>query len=349
MSGKTRQYARRAKEYGMNMIQEWKHYFLTPIIDQYGKAVQGQWYAYIIHGIVSVFSETLIRVVLSFAYTMALVGVNAGTINFTLAAIIKATALGGMIMMMGRISAYCRMENVLASWIPSSKRMFSVDAIQPYVDFFHGVGYVIFQYLGSLVGVALALWVTNFSTINVGLPSTTADTFGVFGPFGVSASDLWLIEIYGSAVLTFVWLMVVVFQRGVKHHIYAGLAVGMASLFMTGATISASGANFDFIHYAALRTILANTNVINTNYTAQYLAGSLIGMVVAWVGYVIVAWLSYSIDYGRPGIADYKGDYDPLLANSILPVMNHPKDVVVQIKNRPAPRSASGHISRHLT
>lgn len=333
----------------MNMVREWRYYFYTPVVDQYGNESPYA-SAYVIQGIVAAFSETLIRVVLSFAYVMALVGVNAGTINFTLGAIIKATALGGMIMMMGRISAYSRLENLIASWIPSSKRMFSVDSIQPYADAIHVAGIAIMQYAGSLVGVALALWVTNFSTVNVGQPSTTTNTFGVFGPHAVSSSQVWLVEIYGSAVLTFVWLMVVVFQRGIKHHIYAGLAVGFASLFITGTTISATGANFDILHYLALRTILAGANVVNTNFTAQYIVAPLIGMVIAWVGYLIVAFLSFVIDYGHPGVPGFKGDYDPLLSSSHMPVMNHPMGqgaaALLPAHKRGPP--AANHVAPHL-
>lgn len=64
--------------------------------------------------------------------------------------------------------------------------------------------------------MALALWVSNSFTINLGQPSTTADTFGLFGSYSVTTSDLWLIEMYGSALVTFTWLMVVVHRQGTR-------------------------------------------------------------------------------------------------------------------------------------
>lgn len=61
-------------------------------------------------------------------------------------------------MLLGRISAYSRLENVLASWWPSSRRMFSTETIQPYADAIHVITYAVFQYAGSLIGTESALW-----------------------------------------------------------------------------------------------------------------------------------------------------------------------------------------------
>lgn len=181
--------------------------------------------------------------------------------------------------------------------------MFSGESIQPYADLVHVIVYAIFQYGGSMLGLALAMWVSNAATINAGQPSTISDTFGVFGAYPVTTSDLWLIEMYGSALVTFTWLMVVVHREGVKHHVYAGLAIGLAFFAIAAVTISASGANFDFIHYAALQTVLAGKGTDNLRHQGAYAAGPLIGCVIGWVGYLIVASLAFAGGYSKPGIA----------------------------------------------
>jgi hypothetical protein len=95
-------------------------YFLTPMIARDGSSAQYPLYAYTLHLIMACFSEAAIRVVLSFVFVMALAGVNGGVINFTAAALAKGLILGAAIMVLGRISSYSRLENVIASWWPSS-------------------------------------------------------------------------------------------------------------------------------------------------------------------------------------------------------------------------------------
>lgn len=335
--------ARRARDVSMTMIQRplWS-YILTPIVNDDGVAVAYSAFAYIVQCILAVFSEVLVRIVITFVAVLALSGVNGGTINFTLAALAKGLVVGAMIMMMGRISAYSRFGNVWASWFPSSRRMFSTDSVQPYADLIHCIAYSIFQYGGSLVGCALVLWVSNFNNLNQGLPSTTADTFGLLGNYPITTSDIWLIEICGSALITFAWLMAVVHQRGVKHHVYAGLVVGFVTFVVSAVTISATGANFDFLHYAAMRTILANANVVNNSHTAAYLVAPIIGACIAWVGYLIVAWLSFAIDYSKPGIPGYMPSYDPLLSASA-----HLTTTTIKPNNVTVPASAPIPSSQH--
>jgi glycerol uptake facilitator-like aquaporin len=175
--------------------------------------------------------------------------------------------------------------------------------VAQFADLIHVVCYAIFQYGGSLLGLAIAMWVSNSFTMNLGQPSTTADTFGLFGTYTVTTSDLWLVEIFGSTILTFAWLMLVVHRHGAKHHIYVGLAMGFVFSAVAMVTLPASGANFDFIHYAALRTVLANKNTVNTSHTAAYFVGPLIGMIIGWVGYIIVAALAFAGGYTQPGRA----------------------------------------------
>lgn len=316
-------FRRRLREYGLRMFQPWQVYLMAPMVDQEGQLVAYQGFAYTVHGIVAVFSEVIVRIVLSFAYVLILAGVNAAVLSFTLAALCKGLVAGGMIMALGRVSAYSRFGNVWASFYPSSKRMYSPDGIQPPVDLLHAVGYTVFQYAGSLVGLALALWMTNFSTINLGQPSTTADTFGVQGAHAITTNQIFLIELAGSALITFTWLMVVVHQRGVKHHIYAGLAVGIVTSAISAPTISATGANFDFLHYAALRTILAKAKVVNDSHTFVYLFAPIAGLALAWVGYFIIALLTFAIDYSKPGVPGYTPDFDPVTASAQLPAKNH--------------------------
>ena len=317
-------YGRRAREYGMRLFQRpWLSYVMAPMVDHEGNQVPYQSFAYIVHAIVAVFSEVLIRTVLSFVYVLVLADLNGGVINFTLAALNKGLVLGGMIMVMGRVSAYSRFGNVWASWIPGSKRMWSPDGIQPPLDLLHCLGYTVFHYVGSLLGVSLALWMSNFSTLNLGLPSTTADTFGLFGTHQVTVNQIFLIELAGSALITLAWLMTVVHQRGVKHHVYAGLAAAFVTFAISAPTISATGANFDFLHYAAMRTILANTKEVNHHHTFVYLFAPVVGCALAWVGYFVVASLTFSIDYSKPGIPGYRADFDPVNANAHLPAKDH--------------------------
>lgn len=327
---------------GVRLVQQpWWVYLLAPIVDDNTNQVESQPFAYGVQTILTCFSEALIRVILSFAYVMALANLNGAVINATLAALIKSFALGGMICLMGRVSAYSRLENVFASWFPSSRRMLSADSVQPYADLVHVIAYSVLQYGGSLLGLALALWVSNMATINLGQPSVTADAPGMFGAYTVTASDLWLIEMYGSALLTFAWLMLVVHQRGVKHHIYVGLGMFMISGLINGATIAASGANFDFLHYAALRTVLANANVVNDSHTWAYLVAPLIGAVIAWVGYLIVAWLSFAISYSKPGLPGFHADHDPMLASQQATLNNKPT-VVTSLSRNSQPSAMNG-------
>lgn len=321
---------------------------MTSIVDGDGRPVIYPAFSYVVQGILAAFSEVLVRIILSFVFIFALVGVNGGAINFTLAALAKGFAAGAVIMIMGRVSAYSRFENIWASWFPSSKRMFSTDSVQPYADAIHVVICSIFMYGGSLIACALALWVSNFGTLNTGLPSVTADTFGLFGAYTVTTSDIWLVEIIGSAVITFVWLMAVVHQRGVKHHIYAGIAVGFTTFAVSAVTISATGANFDFLHYAAMRTILANANVVNDSHTAAYLVGPLIGGAIAWVGYLIVAWLSFAIDYSKPGIPGHLPDYDPMHATASHASINRNLPGNVTLPMKPTGGKATVMAKHHM-
>lgn len=87
-----RSLGRRTREWRDRMVQEWQTYFLTPMVSKEGYSAQYQPYAYTIHLILAAFSEALIRVILSFVYVFALAGVNAGVINFTLAALAKGTS-----------------------------------------------------------------------------------------------------------------------------------------------------------------------------------------------------------------------------------------------------------------
>lgn len=325
-------YGRRAREYGMRMFQRpWTNYILAPMVDHEGNQVPYQSFAYIVHGIVAVFSEVLIRTVLSFIYVLILAGLNAGNITFLNAALGKGLAVGGMIMVLGRVSAYSRFGNVWASYVPSSKRMWSPDGFEPPLDLLHCFGYTVFQYVGSILGLSLALWMSNFSTINLGQPSVTADTFGLFGAHVVSVNQIFLIELAGSALITFAWLMLVVHQRGAKNQIHAGIAMGFITFAISAPTISATGANFDFLHYAALQTILANAKVVNTNHVFVYLFAPVAGLALAWVGYFVIASLTFSIDYGKPGIPGYTADFDPINASAHLPSINNlPGNLVPQ-------------------
>jgi glycerol uptake facilitator-like aquaporin len=338
-------YGRRAREYGMRLFQRpWTNYLLAPMVDHEGNRVPYQSFAYIVHGIVAVFSEVLIRTVLSFIYVLILADLNAGVINFTQAALCKGLALGGAIMILGRVSAYSRFGNVWASYVPSSKRMWSPDGFEPPLDLLHCIGYSVFQYVGSILGLSLALWMSNFSTINLGQPSVTADTFGLFGAHVVSVNQIFLIELAGSALITFTWLMLVVHQRGAKNQIHAGIAMGFITFAISAPTISATGANFDFLHYAALQTILANAKVVNTNHTFVYLFAPVAGLALAWVGYFIIASLTFSIDYGKPGIPGYTADFDPINATAHLPSINNlPGNLVPQhMRLPPGPLRVAG-------
>lgn len=324
MSAQTGSYRRRLRIYGMRLFQKpWSVYFLAPVVDQEGHRVPYQSFAYAVHGIVTAFSEVIIRIVLSFVYVLLLAGLNANLLSFNQVALAKGLVHGGMIMILGRVSAYSRFGNIWASWVPSSKRMYSPDSFQTPVDLLHAIGYTLFQYAGSLVGLALALWMTNFSTLNQGQPSTTADTFGMLGSHAVTVNQIFLIELAGSALITFAWLMTVVHQRGVKHHIYAGLAIGFVTYGVSAATVSATGANFDFLHYAALRTILAGANVVNDSHTFVYLFAPIAGLALAWVGYFVIAVLTFVIDYSKLGVPGYTSDFDPVNASAQLPATSH--------------------------
>ena len=320
MTDKVQSYGKMLRNSGIRFFQSppWR-YLVTPIIDQYGNALPKPPYAYGVQLGLSYFTEVLIRIALSFGFTIALAQFNAAVFNATETVFMKAAIFSMGLAVMGRISAYTHWENMLVSVVPSSKRMFSVDSIQPYADVIHVVTTLFLHYGGSLAGNGLALWVSNAATLNLGNPATTADAPGVIGNHSITSSDVWIIEIMGSAGITLTWLMVVVFQRGVKDHIHASIAMFIAAMFCVGFALPATGANFDFIHYLALRTVTAGTNGVNDNHRAAYIVGPIIGAIIAWVLYLVIAWLSFAINYGKPGIAGYTGDYDPLLASKRLP------------------------------
>jgi hypothetical protein len=291
----------RSRPVGQRMTQQWQRYLVTPMINPDGTRAEKSAYPYMVHLVLVAFSEALCRVAISFVFTLAMASFNAAVIPATLAVLAKAAVLGGCFMIMGSVSSYSRLENIIAAWFPSSNRMFSPKTIQPYADLIHIIVVAIFMYGGSLLGAGLALSVSNKATANLGLPATTANVLGLFGNFDVDTTQIWLTEIYGSAVITFAFLMACVYRRGVKHNVYAGIVMFVAYLFVGGTTIAATGANFDFVHYAAVLTVIARSGTVNHRHLGAYLVGTLVGMVLAWIGFLIVSLLSFALGYTRPG------------------------------------------------
>lgn len=284
------------------MTQRWQTYLVAGMVHRDGSAAEKPSYAYMVHLVAMAFSETLCRAAISFVFTLVMASYNAGVINATLAVLAKAAVMGGCFMILGNVSSYSRLENLIAAWFPSSKRMFSTRSIQPYADLIHVVVAAIFMYAGSLLGAGLALSVSNKATANLGLPATTANVLGLFGNFDVDTSQIWLTEIYGSVVMTFAFLMTVVYRNGVQHNVYAGLAMFVAYILAAGPTIAATGANFDFVHYSAVLTVIAGSGTVNHRHLGAYLVGPLVGMAIAWIGYLVVTLLCFAGGYTRPGI-----------------------------------------------
>lgn len=296
--------ATRAKHWKNTMTQRWMNYVVAVMVDRNGDGSQYPVYSYTLHLVMSNFSEFLIRIMLSFVFVLALAGVNAGVINFTMAAIAKGFVLGAGIMILGNVSSYSRFENVFASWWPSSPAMFGKYSLQPYADLVHVITYAISQYLGSIVGLALAMWVSNAATVGLGNPAVVASTFGLLGTHVVNVNDIWLLEIIGSAILTFAWLMLVVHRQSAEDNVHVGLSIGFIFAAICAVILPATGANFDFIHYAALRTIMANKGADVSRHGFAYIFAPLIGAAVAWVGYIIMASLGFAGNYERPGMID---------------------------------------------
>lgn len=287
---------------GERFTQRWQTYLVAPMVNPDGTPAEKPSYAYMIHLVAMAFSEVLCRVAISFVFTLAMASFNAGVINATLAVLAKSAVMAGCFMIMGNVSSYSRLENIIAAWFPSSRRMFSSSSIQPYADLVHVVVMTVFMYAGSLLGSGLALSVSDKATANLGLPATTASVTGVFGNFAVDTTQIWLTEIYGSTLVTFAFLMATVFRNGARHNVYAGLVMFMAYLLAAGSTITATGANFDFLYYSGVLTVIANSGSVNHDHVAAYLVGPLIGMVIAWLGYIIVTLLCFAGGYTRPGI-----------------------------------------------
>lgn len=292
---------------GERMTQRWQTYLVAPMINPDGSRADKPSYAYTMHLILMAFSEVLCRVAISFVFTLAMASFNAGVITSTLAVLAKAAVMSGCFMILGNVSSYSRLENIIAAWFPSSRRMFSSSSIQPYADLIHVIVTAVFMYAGSLLGAGLALSVSNKATANLGLPATTNSVLGLFGNFDVDTSQIWLTEIYGSALVTFAFLMAVVYRNGARHNVYGGLVIFMAYVMAAGPTIAATGANFDFIHYSAVLTVIANSGTVNHDHLGAYLVGPLVGMVLAWLGYLLVVLLCFAGGYTRPGIPREQG------------------------------------------
>lgn len=300
-------YGRRGDAWGNSWVGNWRIYFLTPMVTPRGdRRVSAPMYAATMHTGLVMLSEFLLRVFLSFAYVGALSSFNSGGVNAVLAVLIKAAALGGVMAIFGPMSSYARFENLLASWWPSSKRMFGPRSIQPYLDAGRVIAATIAQFLGSLVGIALYVWFADLNSTNQGNPGITSDALGTLGSYDVDVHDIWLIEIFGSAIVTLAWLLAVVYPRGVKHNVYLGIVMFLAVVLAAGPAITASGANFDVIHYSALRTITGKTGF--DRHTAAYIVAPLIGAVFAWLGFLTLSFFAYSSGYSRPGIAEINND-----------------------------------------
>lgn len=299
----------RSKARGEHMMQRWQSYFVASMINPDGSPAEKARYAYTVHLALMACSECICRAIISFVFVLAMASYNAGVIPATLAVLAKASAFGGCFMIMGNVSSYARLENLIAAWFPSSARMFSNRSAQPYADAIHVIVAAIFMYGGSLLGTALALSVSNKATANLGLPATTANVLGLFGNFNLDTSQIWLTEIYGSTLLTFAFLMAYVYRNGVRHNVYGGLVMVVVFVLAAGASIAATGANFDFIHYAAVMTVIAGSGSVNRSHLAAYLVAPLAGMAIAWVVYVVVSGLSFLGGYTRPGAPSSSSTY----------------------------------------
>ena len=300
-------YGRRGDAWGNSWVGNWRIYFLTPMVTPRGdRRVSAPMYATTMHTGLVMISEFLLRVFLSFAYVGALSSFNSGGVNAALAVFIKAAALGGVVAIFGPMSSYARFEHLVASWWPSSKRMFGPRSIQPYLDVGRVIAATIAQFVGSLVGIALYVWFADLNSANQGNPGITSDALGTLGSYDVDVHDIWLIEIFGSAIITLAWLLAVVYPRGVKHNVYLGIVMFLAVVLAAGPAITASGANFDVIHYSALRTITGKTGF--DRHTAAYILAPLLGAALAWIGYLTVSFFAYSSGYSRPGIPEINND-----------------------------------------
>ena len=259
--------------------------------------------AWRIHLLKAIISEGIIRIVLSLVYTLIMAQVHAGTVSFLMGALVKAGIFVSMFASLGYHTAFGRAENLWTAWFPSSTRAMAPNHHTiPYADLLHTIALTISQYVFSLVGVALALWLTDFKTVNTGLPNSIFAAGGVIGAHTINLGSLWLAEILGSAVITFIFLLTTVDFHGMSNRGESGITQFFGIAAVVGVLMPASGANFDSLHFLAMKTVLSASKHNQGHGNAAYIVGPWIGAAIAWILWNLIVLLDWHIIGVNPGV-----------------------------------------------
>ena len=298
---------------GINFSQNFWTYFWTPMVydataqkDLRGLKVKpNPVRAWMIHALKAVISEGFFRMTLSALYCLVMANVVTGQLSIMAGAIAKAAIFAGLFAVFGYDTAFGRFENLLVSWWPSSTRAFApYRHVIPYADFGHSLLLALSQFAFSVAGVGFALWVGNHTVLHAGLPSSFVESIGVVGTHNIHTSDIWLVEFAGSAVLTFVWLKLVVDIHGMRNRAGIAMMLFFTSLAVNITLIPISGASLDVMHYLATQLFLAlgRGGGGNTSHIAAYIVAPVVGALAAWVGWMILAVLDWRIAGTNPGL-----------------------------------------------
>ena len=299
------------KDDGPTFVQNFWNYVTAPMVYDYytdaehrGTVPKNPRIAWTMHLIKAILSEGFIRLFLSWVYVLVMPNVLLGTLSFMAGAAVKAGVFAAMIAALGYHTAFGRTGHLLTSWFPSSNRAFApYRHAVPYADLWHTVFLFLAHYAFSLAGVAIGLWMTNFQTINSALPNTIFSTGGVVGAYAVTESDVWIAETVGSAFITFVWLLVTVDFHGLRTRAEVALIMFFAIFGVSVVLFPLTGANFDPLHFLAMKTILLGGNVNNGRAATAYIVAPFIGDAIAWVGWLLIALLDWQTLGTNPGIA----------------------------------------------
>jgi len=296
------------------LVQNFWTYLQAPMVYDYwtpqelrGRKVPSPRVAWAIHLLKAVISEGFFRMTLSAVYALIGANVLVGNVSFLMGAVVKAGVFAALLAALGYHGAFGRAENLLVSWFPSSDRAFSpYKHVVPYADLWHTLVLLITQYVFSLVGVSLALWVTNFVTINASLPNTLFEAFGVVGAYSATTSDVWLAEFGGSAFITFLWLMTVVDFHGLRNRTEVAIVMFFGIAGISGVLYPITGANFDSIHFLAMKTILlgGGNEFNNGRASGAYIVAPILGAALALIGWLILSLLEWQTLGANPGIAN---------------------------------------------
>ena len=288
-------------------------YLYTPMVydanakeDLQGTRAPRPYLTYAVHRAKTFLSEGLFRLIWTAAMVLLMPNVLAGNLSFVGGGLAKGFVFGALFIAFGYHGAWGRFENLLVSWYPSSSRAFAPhNHIIPYADLIGTFLLAGSQIAFSVAGAALGLWVINATTLGNALPNRLFDTFGLVGGYTATTSDIWLVEFGGSAVITLVWLFVVVDFHGLERRFEAGVTLGLIIAGISVILFPITGENFDCFYFLAVMGILNAVGRTYGHHLAAYILATILGAITGWVLWMIVAGLDWHIIGVNPGIPKY--------------------------------------------